>query len=214
LQRQLEELVERHQQLMEEKELVNERDQQNFLVESKKRLVQDLTDEYEYKLLVLKEQLAQEHLTLQCIQDEKDKLMCELEETRQRVRPVQTLASFDKSLQVDNDTTGNKRRIAELLKKRKEFEDEIERGVEIRDLSSNEDKVREEQSDMRSGPRLVGSKGESEVAHTAATSALHPKDAQVDQLKRRLDLSREIYSVCAHGKASITAKTSSNTSGD
>jgi hypothetical protein len=322
LQRQLEELVERHQQLMEEKELLNERrDQQNLrldlLVESHKRLVQKLTDEYEYKLLVLKEQLAQEHLTLQCIQNEKDKLMCELEETRKRVRPVQTLASVDKSLQVDNGTTENKRRMAELLKKSKDSEaamiakgaeiealtrleaatkeleltvseikgHELQREVEveadircclsllaqnlvpstdtsavdakrcclssiagleglprrvcelevmdkslmeadmsvetsrqhekeIRELSSNEDKVSEERSEMRSGPRLEASKGESEAAYTAATSALPPKDAQADQLKRRLDLSREIYAVCARGQASITAKTSSNTSGD
>ena len=35
---------------------------------------------------------------------------------------------------------------------------------EIRELSSNEDKVREERSEMRSGPRLEASKGESETA--------------------------------------------------
>ena len=71
---------------------------------------------------MLNEQLAQEHLALQCIQNEKDKLICELEETRKRVRPVQTQASFDKSLQVDNGTTENKRRMAELLKKSKDSE--------------------------------------------------------------------------------------------
>ena len=65
---------------MEEKELLNERwDEQNsLLVESHERLVQELTDEYEYKL-------QEEQLALQRIKDEKDELMRELEETRKQV---------------------------------------------------------------------------------------------------------------------------------
>ena len=115
-------------------------------------------------------------------------------------------------------------RICELEVTNKTLMEEADMSVEttnsrqhkkgIRELRNNEDKMREERSEMRSGLRLEAGKGESETAYTAATSALHPKDAQVDQLKRRLDLSREIYAVYACRQASISAKTSSNTSGD
>jgi hypothetical protein len=43
-----------------------------------RRLVQELTDEYEYKL-------QEEQLALQRVKDDKDKLMAELEETRRQV---------------------------------------------------------------------------------------------------------------------------------
>lgn len=59
---------------------MNERwDEQNsLLVESHERLVQELTDEYEYKL-------QEEQLALQRVRDEKDDLLHELEETRRQV---------------------------------------------------------------------------------------------------------------------------------
>ena len=72
--------VERYQELMQEKELLNQKwDEQNaLLVESHERVIQELTEEYEAKL-------QEEQLTLSRQQQQRDDLEREFEEIKKQL---------------------------------------------------------------------------------------------------------------------------------
>ena len=72
--------VEAHQKMEREKEELNEKwDEQNAqLVDGHERLVQELTDDYEYKL-------QEERMHVEHLKEEKDELMRQIEETRRQV---------------------------------------------------------------------------------------------------------------------------------